>query len=98
MGIFSRNQRGADLYCLVLRYSVRPKVGGRGFRCIQMIHHDIAVLVFPVALQPTDLYGSPEVSGRECAFISSHGWLAGTIYRAGKAGAQATAQSERIKA
>ena len=30
--------------------------------------------------------------------ISSHGSPAGTIYRAGKAGAQAMAQSERIKA
>ena len=30
--------------------------------------------------------------------ISSHGSQAGTIYRAGKAGAQAMAQSERIKA
>src|SRR5260370_23405314 len=30
-------------------------------------------------------------------FISSHGSLAGTIYRAGKAGAQATAHSERIR-
>jgi signal recognition particle GTPase len=38
------------------------------------------------------LYGSPEISGYECASI------AGATYRAGEAGAQATAQSERIRA
>ena len=37
------------------------------------------------------LYGSPEISGYECASI------AGISYRAGEAGAQATAQSERIR-
>jgi hypothetical protein len=43
------------------------------------------------------LYGSPEISGDECASIESRGLIAGTIYRAGEAGAQATAQSERIR-
>jgi hypothetical protein len=37
------------------------------------------------------LYGSSEISGYECASI------AGISYRAGEAGAQATAQSERIR-
>jgi hypothetical protein len=43
----------------------------------------------------TVLYGSPEISGHECALIEGPGSMAGTSYRAGEAGAQATAQSER---
>jgi hypothetical protein len=45
----------------------------------------------------TFLYGSPEISGQECVFISGHGSIAGTTYRAGEAAAQATAQSERTR-
>jgi len=43
------------------------------------------------------LYGSPEISGQECVFISGHGSIAGTTYRADEAAAQATAQSERTR-
>src|SRR5467141_2452261 len=41
------------------------------------------------------LYGSPEISGRECRFDLGH--IIGATYKAGGAGAQATAQSERIR-
>jgi len=41
------------------------------------------------------LYGSPEISGHECRFDLGH--IIGATYRAGEAGAQATAQSERIR-
>ena len=41
------------------------------------------------------LYGSPEISGHECTFDLGH--IIGATYRAGEAGAQATAQSERIR-
>ena len=41
------------------------------------------------------LYGSPEISGRECRFDLGH--IIGATYKAGEAGAQATAQSERIR-
>ena len=41
------------------------------------------------------LYGSPEISGHEC--LLSQAAVAGRSYRAGDAGAQATAQSERIR-
>jgi hypothetical protein len=42
------------------------EIGRLVFRCIQMIHRGIALLVFPVGLQPTDLdpWGRP---GRICA-------------------------------
>ena len=43
------------------------------------------------------LYGFPEISGHECALIEGPGSIAGTSYRAGEAGAQATAQSERTR-
>ena len=42
-----------------------------------------------------ELYGSPEISGHEC--LLSQAAVAGRSYRAGDAGAQATAQSERIR-
>jgi len=41
------------------------------------------------------LYGSPEISGHECRFDLGH--IIGATYRAGGTGAQATAQSERIR-
>ena len=41
------------------------------------------------------LYGSPEISGRECRFDLGH--IIGGIYKVSEAGAQATAQSERIR-
>ena len=41
------------------------------------------------------LYGSPEISGRECRFDLGH--IIGATYKASEAGAQATAQSERIR-
>jgi hypothetical protein len=41
------------------------------------------------------LYGSPEISGGECRFDLGH--IIGATYRAGEAGAQATAQSERTR-
>ena len=41
------------------------------------------------------LYGSPEISGRECRFDLGH--MIGSTYKASEAGAQATAQSERIR-
>src|SRR5207253_8608067 len=44
---------------------------------------------------PQELYGSPEISGRECRFDLGH--IIGATYKAGEAGAQATAQSERIR-
>jgi integrase len=43
------------------------------------------------------LYGSPEIFGFGCTFISGHGSITDMTYRAGEGGAQATAQSERIK-
>ena len=43
----------------------------------------------------TLLYGSPEISGRECRFDLGH--IIGATYKASEAGAQATAQSERIR-
>jgi hypothetical protein len=54
----------------------------------------------PRAAQPretiaTALYGSPEISGRECRFDLGH--IIGGTYKASEAGAQATAQSERIR-
>ena len=44
----------------------------------------------------TILYGSPEISGHEC--LLSQAAVAGSSYGADEAGAQPTAQSERIKA
>ena len=41
------------------------------------------------------LYGSPEISGHECRFDLGH--VIGASYRMGEAGAQGTAQSERIR-
>src|SRR6516162_11608821 len=41
------------------------------------------------------LYGSPEISGHECRFDLGH--VIGASYRAGEAGVQGTAQSERIR-
>ena len=43
-------------------------------------------------------YGSPEISGHRCVFIAGHGLIEGTSYGADEAGAQSTAQSERINA
>src|SRR6516225_5111315 len=40
-------------------------------------------------------YGSPEISGHECRFDFGH--IIGASYRAGEAGVQGTAQSERIR-
>jgi hypothetical protein len=48
-------------------------------------------------ISKSELYGSPEISGDECGSIEGRGLIAGTIYRAGEAGAQATAQSERTR-
>ena len=42
------------------------------------------------------LYGSPEISGHECAFYRRPRFDS-SPYRAGEAGAQATAQSERTR-
>ena len=42
-----------------------------------------------------ELYGSPEISGHECRFDLGH--VIGASYRMGEAGAQGTAQSERIR-
>src|SRR5437667_9231395 len=53
-----------------------------------------ALLAVGQTAKPTPaamLYGSPEISGYECASIAV------VTYRAGEAGAQATAQSERIR-
>jgi len=47
------------------------------------------------AVQIKVLYRSPEISGHECPFDLDH--IIGATYRAGEAGAQATAQSERIR-
>ena len=41
------------------------------------------------------LYGSPEISGHECRFDLGH--VIGASCRMGEAGAQGTAQSERIR-
>jgi hypothetical protein len=49
----------------------------------------------PPAISLGKLYGSPEISGHECTFDLGH--IIGATYRAGEAGAQATAQSERIR-
>jgi hypothetical protein len=46
--------------------------------------------------QAVVLYGSPEISGHEC--LLSRAAIAGSSYGADAAGAQPTAQSERIKA
>jgi len=54
-----------------------------------------SAVALPYAVSNSDLRKFLDTS---VPSISSHGSPAGTIYRAGKAGAQAMAQSERIKA
>ena len=63
-------------------------------RQIIAIEVELQVLAVSPSLQSENLYGFPEISGHECDLIGS---MAGTSYRAGEAGAQATAQSERTR-
>ena len=82
-----RAASGLDIYSSCMTVAEYGALG-RWRRCLVRItnHPIVANLLLP------PLYGSPEIAGYEGACI------AGVTYRADKVGAQATAQSERIKA
>ncbi len=83
---------------------LRPRLAGVGATCLEQARHfgipRHLVRVDPD--RPCDQTrhvrppARPEISGHECRFDLGH--IIGATYKASEAGAQATAQSERIKA